>query len=151
MISRLEALVDRHLDTLLQFVGYVAVSGAALSIDFTIYVCLLAVSKYAFVAAAGGYVFGVLTHYFLSSRIVFRSRFDKRGVVAEAPTLAKFFAAGFTGLLTTSAVVGLLADVMGVNPLLAKIVAAGCSFCVVFTSLRLFVFNASSRGAATAA
>mgnify|MGYP006915257522 CR=1 FL=1 len=38
---------------------------------------------HAFVAAAGGYVFGVLAHYIMSSRIIFRHRFDLH---ANTPT-----------------------------------------------------------------
>lgn len=130
-----------HRDEIRQFAGYVAVSGAALCVDFSIYWALLAVLPYAFVAAMFGYVCGVLAHYAISSRVVFRDRFHKRGVVEEAPTVVKFFAAGFTGLLVTALVVGLLADVMGVHKLIAKLCAAGCSFTVVFLSLRYFVFN----------
>lgn len=147
-----QRLIDQHGEELWQFAGYVAVSGAALGVDFSIYWALLSVAHYAFLAAAGGYVCGVLTHYALSSRLVFAKRFAKRGVVAEAPTIAKFFAAGASGLLVTACVVGLLADVMGVHPLIAKICAAGCSFTVVFLSLRLFVFNHTpAQGAARAA
>jgi len=139
--ASLKELVAAHAGELVQFAGYVAVSGCALIVDVSIYWLLLKVAHYAFVAAAGGYVFGVLAHYMMSSRIIFRHRFDKRGVVEEAPTLAKFFAAGATGLLVTAVVVGVLADLMGFHPMLAKIAAAGCSFIVVFLSLRLFVFN----------
>ena len=66
----IQSLVDKHGDELMQFAGYVAVSGCALCIDFTIYWALLSVAKYAFVAAVGGYICGVLSHYLLSSRIV---------------------------------------------------------------------------------
>lgn len=134
-------LIDKHSGELVQFAGYVAVSGAALCVDVSVYWLFLKVVHYAFVAATGGYVFGVLAHYLMSSRIIFRHRFDKRGVVEEAPTLAKFFAAGASGLIVTAIVVGVLADVIGVHPMLAKLAAAGCSFFVVFLSLRLFVFN----------
>jgi putative flippase GtrA len=130
-------------EDILQFIAYVAVSGGALCVDVAIYWLLLKVAYFAFLAAAGGYVFGVMTHYILSSRIVFRSRFSKRGVIEEAPTIAKFFAAGASGLVVTAAVVGLLADVLGFHPLFAKFVAAGCSFVVVFLSMRFFVFNQS--------
>jgi putative flippase GtrA len=138
-------LLAEHADELWQFAGYVAVSGAALCVDFSIYWALLNVMPYAFAAAAGGYVCGVLSHYLMSSRVVFRHRFDKRGMVEEAPAVAKFFAAGFSGLVVTAIVVGVLADIMGIHPLIAKICAAGCSFTVVFLSLRLFVFNQSLK------
>ena len=146
----IQSLVDKHGDELMQFAGYVAVSGCALCIDFTIYWALLSVAKYAFVAAVGGYICGVLSHYLLSSRIVFAKRFYKRGVVEEAPAIAKFFAAGASGLVVTATVVGVLADVMGFHPLIAKVAAAGCSFTVVFLSLRFFVFNAPQPNAASA-
>ncbi|MEQ1646950.1 MAG: GtrA family protein [Hyphomicrobiaceae bacterium] len=124
-----------------QFLGYVAVSGAALAVDVSIYASLLRVLPYASFAAPFGYVFGVLTHYILSSRIVFRKQINARGLSAEVPVIGKFFAAGFTGLLVTTLTIALLADVMGVNPLIAKAIAAGMSFVAVFTSLRLFVFR----------
>ncbi len=140
MIEAVLRIVTRHSGLARELAGYVAVSGTALCVDFAIYWSLLGVFRYAFLAAAGGYVFGVLTHYALSSRIVFRHRFEKRGVIEEAPAVAKFFAAGFAGLTVTTLVVGLIADVLGGNPLLAKVIAAGCSFGVVFTILRLLVF-----------
>ncbi|MEQ1651773.1 MAG: GtrA family protein [Hyphomicrobium sp.] len=145
IVDKIKVLLAGHSAEVRQFAGYVAVSGAALCVDFSIYWALLSVAHYAFIAAAGGYVCGVLSHYLMSSRVVFRDRFDKRGVVEEAPTVVKFFAAGFSGLIVTALVVGLLADAMGVHPLIAKICAAGCSFTVVFLSLRFFVFNQSPK------
>jgi len=144
-LETVKQLVAEHADEVWQFAGYIAVSGAALCVYFSIYWVLLNIMPYAFAAAAGGYVCGVVTHYLMSSRIVFRHRFDKRGLVEEAPAVAKFFAAGFSGLVVTAVVVGVLADVMGFHPLFAKICAAGCSFIVVFLSLRLFVFNQTQK------
>ena len=139
--GRLETVAARHTDLIRELSGYIAVSGTALCVDFAIYASLLGLTHFAFIAAAGGYVCGVVTHYALSSRIVFRHRFAKRGLVQEAPTVAKFFGAGLAGLTVTSIVVGVIADAMGGDPLLAKAAAAGCSFLVVFTILRLFVFS----------
>lgn len=124
-----------------QFAGYVAVSGCALCVDVISYWSLLAVTRLAFVAAVGGYLCGVCLHYLLSSRLVFRERFDRRGLADEAPVVAKFFVAGASGLVVTAGIVGLLADVGGFHPLVAKLVASGCSFVAVFISLRIFVFN----------
>lgn len=150
MIGKAHDILERHAVLLRELAGYVAVSGTALAVDFSIYWSLLGVFRYAFVAAAGGYVCGVLTHYALSSRIVFRHRFDKRGVREEAPTIAKFFAAGFCGLMVTAVIVGVVADLMGGNPLFAKLMAAGCSFLTVFTILRLMVFVGLPTGSAPA-
>ena len=148
MIDRLTDALHRHAVVLRELAGYVCVSGTAFCVDFAIYWSLLGVLRFAFAAAVAGYVCGVLTHYALSSRIVFRHRFDKRGVVEEAPTVAKFFGAGFAGLTVTAIVVGVVADLLGGNPLLAKVMAAGCSFLTVFTILRLLVFIDVAAGRA---
>ncbi len=131
-----------------QFIGYLAVSGTALVVDVTIYWSLVKVIGIAAVSAAASYVFGVMVHYLLSSRIVFASRLRARGLAAEAPALAKFFLAGGLGLVITVATVGLLADLMGFHPLLARLIAAGLSFVTVFTALRVFVFNAPPHAGA---
>lgn len=148
-LAFLKDLARTHRGEFRQFAGYVAVSGAALCVDVSIYWALLSIAQYAFMAAVGGYICGVLSHYMMSSRVVFSDRFNKRGIAEEAPTLAKFFAAGFSGMFVTAVVVGLLADVFGVHPLLAKLCAAGCSFTVVFLSLRFFVFNQTPKSDAS--
>ena len=142
----LRLLPERLRPLALQFAGYVAVSGTALIVDVTVYWSLLRVLGIAAMAAAGGYVCGVLVHYLLSSRLVFAGRLNARGVAAEAPVVARFFMAGGTGMLVTVATVGLLADLLGLHPLVAKMVAAGLSFVTVFTVLRVFVFNDADSG-----
>lgn len=149
-VDLLSRLFEDTREDLQQFAGYVVVSGCALCIDVAVYWSLLKVAQYAFVAAAGGYTFGVISHYMMSSRIVFSDRFDKRGLLIEAPTIAKFFAAGLSGLLVTTVTVALLADALGFHPLFAKLVAAGCSFVAVFLSLRLFVFSEPARSSSLA-
>ena len=143
IIDRLLAYVpEQYRSAVLQFAGYVMVSAVALVVDTSVYWILLKPLKLAAKAAVCGYVCGVLTHYTLSSRIVFASRLAARGVKAEAPVLAKFFAAGALGLIVTAVTVGTLADGFGIHPLLAKLCAAGLSFVTVFTTMRVFVFNA---------
>ena len=151
MIDRLLTLIpERHRGAVLQFVGYAVVSAIALVVDTSIFWLLLKPLKLAAKAAVCGYVCGVLTHYTLSSRIVFASRLQGRGVKAEAPVLAKFFAAGALGLIVTAVTVGILADGLGLHPLLAKFFAAGLSFGTVFTAMRVFVFNATAAEAVSA-
>ncbi len=141
-----EAVLPARLAPLaLQFMAYVLVSASALVVDFSLYWMLLKIVRTAALAASCGYVVGVLTHYALSSRIVFKDRLSARGAVAEAPVLAKFFVAGASGLAITTATVGLLADGLGVSPIVAKICASGLSFVTVFTALRIFVFAVDRR------
>lgn len=137
-----ETAVERLRPLVLQFGGYVAVSGTALAVDVAVYWSLLQIVGVAALAAAGGYVCGVMVHYALSSRVVFASRLAQRGIKAEAPVLFRFFLAGGSGLVVTVTVVGLLADILGFHALLAKFFAAGLSFLTVFTVLRTFVFTA---------
>lgn len=145
LIEALLALLPERVRPLArQFAGYVAVSGTALAVDVAVYWSLFKSIRIAAVAAAGGYLFGVLVHYMLSSRVVFASRLGARGVAAEAPVLAKFFAAGGAGMLVTVTTVGVLADILGMHALVAKLMAAGLSFVTVFTVLRAFVFNSPS-------
>jgi putative flippase GtrA len=146
--TALRAVPERLRTLARQLAGYALVSGSALVVDVTIYWSLFKALGIAAVAAAGGYMFGVVVHYLLSSRIVFAGRLGARGVAAEAPVLAKFFVAGGLGLAVTVATVGLLADVMGAHALVAKLIAAGLSFVTVFTVLRVFVFNAPTRESA---
>ena len=80
ILRSVRQLAERRGEDIAQFVGYVAVSVAALVADISVYWGLLTVAKYAFVAAIGGYVSGVLLHYLLSSRIVFANRFHRRGI-----------------------------------------------------------------------
>ena len=135
----------------LQFAGYLAVSGTALAVDVAVYWSLFKSLGIAALAAAGGYVCGVVVHYLLSSRIVFAGRLKARGMVQEAPVLARFFMAGGAGMVITVATVGVLADVLGMHALLAKLIAAGFSFVTVFAVLRMFVFNARPPAAAAPA
>jgi putative flippase GtrA len=144
-LHQLKSLIERNRTEIFYFGGYVAVSASALCVDFLVYWAMLTIAKFAFVAAIAGYCCGVLFHYALSSRIVFSDRFYKRGFADEAPALAKFFAAGASGLVVTAVIVGVLSDVAGFNPLVAKIVASGCSFVSVFLSLRVYVFNEADR------
>jgi putative flippase GtrA len=137
----MKSFIMRQTEEISQFVGYSAVSAGALCVDFSVYWLLLAFAKFAFLAAIAGYVCGVLFHYVLSSRVVFSHRFQTRGLANEAPTIGRFFLAGATGLVITATIIAILADLGGVHPLIAKLVASGCSFVTVFFTLRVFVFN----------
>lgn len=145
MSDALTRIVKTYALDVRQFVVYFGVSGCALAVDFSIYCVLLKVLSFAFAAAIGGYIGGVITHYLVSSRVAFREFFDRGDLAVEAVTLAKYFAAGSTGLFVTAVVTGVLADMLGFNPIVAKVAAAGCSFFVVFLNLRLFVFKSPQQ------
>lgn len=120
---------------------YIGVSVSALMADVTVYVLMLGFVSKAAYAAAFGFIIGVVTHYLVASRVAFPDRLEARGSAAEAPVMAKFFAAGATGLAVTPAIVWLLADSLGYHPYLAKAVAVGVSFVCVFAVLRFLVLG----------
>ena len=83
-------LTERN-EEIAQFVGYTAVSGGALCVDFTIYWWLLTGTKFAFVAAIGGYVCGVLSRLPGGVGLVFKDRAEQLPAFAvEAHQLQLF-------------------------------------------------------------
>ncbi len=147
MIERLAELVRRHAGFIAEATGYLAVSVAALAIDFTVYWLLLGLFTKAFVPAAVGYAIGLVVHYLLASRLVFAARMNGRGIAAETPTFAKYLASGIAGLAMTAAIVWLASDVLGWNALVAKVIAIGFAFVAVFLMRRYLVFAMPAREA----
>jgi putative flippase GtrA len=124
-----------------RFFCYVSASGTALLVDLTTYRAALTVFPRAAIAAAIGFGFGILTHYTMSTRVLFGDVLQARGATEEAPVLGKFFIAGITGLLVTTLIVWLVADIGGYHPYAAKAVAVVFSFVSVFTVMRFIVLG----------
>lgn len=124
-----------------RLMAYVFVSACALVADVLVYVAALGHTSKAAIAAALGFIAGVVTHYIISSRIVFADRLTARGGLEEAPVVGKFFIAGATGLLVTPAIVWLVADFGGYHPYVAKAAAVVVSFASVLTVMRLLVLG----------
>jgi putative flippase GtrA len=146
VIERLSSTLDDRLGpergyAAFRMLCYLAVSASALVADVTVYRFALMVMPIAAAAAAVGFVFGVITHYAVSSRLLFTDILKARGGAAEAPVLGQFFLAGCTGLVVTTSVVWLLADVGGYHPMLAKACAVALSFASVFAVLRALVLG----------
>ncbi len=120
---------------------YLTVSAAALIADVTVYRFALMLLPFAAAAAAVGFIFGVMTHYAVSSRLLFTDILKARGGAAEAPVLGQFFLAGLTGLVVTTSVVWAVADLGGYHPMLAKACAVALSFTSVFIVLRTLVLG----------
>jgi putative flippase GtrA len=146
VIERLSFALNAHLGPERGYLAfrmacYLAVSGSALVADVMVYRLALLFLPVAAAAAAVGFIFGVATHYAVSSRVLFNDILTARGGAAEAPVVGQFFLAGFTGLIVTTSVVWLVADVAGYHPMLAKACAACLSFLCVFAVLRAFVLG----------
>jgi putative flippase GtrA len=124
-----------------RFLSYVFVCAVALAVDLSVYRLALPALPLAALAAAVGFFVGNITHYIVSSRLVFNDILTERGYRTEAPVMVKFIAAGCTGFTVTTLIVWLIADVAGYHPFLAKGVAIVFSFVSVFAVMRFFVLG----------
>ncbi len=126
--------------------GRVGVSSlAALCVDVSVFLLVLPMMPYAALAAMVGHSSGILAHYLVSSRLTLtREMAHVSGVRAETHALARFFAAGGSGMVVTTVVIYVLADRLGLHPLMAKGFAIGASFLTVFLMLRLLVLRTPS-------
>ncbi len=139
--SLVEVLGEERGYAAFRFLSYVFVCAVALVVDLSIYRMALSVFPLAAMAAACGFAVGNVTHYAVSSRLIFSDILTARGGRAEAPVMGKFFAAGCTGFSVTTLIVWLMADVAGYHPFIAKGVAIIFSFFSVFAVMRFLVLG----------
>lgn len=148
MIESLAEQVRRHAALIAEASGYLAVSVIALGVDFTVYWLLLGVFAKAFIPAAFGYACGLIVHYLLASRLVFKARLQGRGISAETPTFAKYAATGVAGLAMTAAIVAFATDILGWSAFTAKVLATAFAFVAVYLMRRYAVFAVPAGTAA---
>lgn len=120
------------------YMRYVGASGAALAVDFSLFLCALRVGMAPAAAAAFGYIVGIAAHWLLSSRLVFVGR------MAESPASrwqqqALFVASALVGLAITMSIVA-LGSRLGYDLRLAKAVAIAVSFNVTYVLRKKVVF-----------
>jgi putative flippase GtrA len=151
VIERLAEQVRRHAGLIAEASGYLAVSVVALCIDFGIYWLLLGLFAKAFVPAALAYACGLVVHYLLASRLVFKARLKGRGITAETPTFAKYTGTGLAGLAMTAAIVGFATEILGWSAFTAKVLATGFAFVAVYLMQRYAVFAVPAGTAAARA
>jgi putative flippase GtrA len=131
------AWLEEFNPALAQLCRYALVSGLALVLDFAVFLALNGTFGYPTLSGVAGYACGLVLHYRLSRRFVF-------DVGASAKSrhrrFAEFVASGLIGLAVTAGVIALATGVLGLNPVLAKVLAAGGSFLGVFALRRTIVF-----------
>lgn len=103
---------------LLQFAAYVIVGGICFSIDITGFVIFLYLGLGILTASAISFATATVANYLLCCIFVFQ-----RGRFSRSEELLRLFAIAVIGLSLNSAMVWLLAEVLGFNPILAKILA----------------------------
>lgn len=117
---------------------YSASSSFALGVDVATFLSLAAWGMMASVAAVVGYSVGLVAHFLLSVRMVFDAAATGR---SGLDLFARFAVSGVIGLVLTTAIVALLADVAGAAPIVAKASAVLTSFTLVFVLRRSVVFS----------
>ncbi|UAB78549.1 GtrA family protein [Erythrobacter sp. SCSIO 43205] len=123
----------------IRFVRYLAVSVGALAVDFGSFLTLLALGVLATPAAALGYSFGILAHWFMSSRAVFHDRVAERGG-ARSRQKALFVISALVGLGLTTLIVG-AGEWSGIDPRAGKLAAIVISFGVTWMIRAKVVFR----------
>jgi putative flippase GtrA len=120
-----------------QAAGYAGASALAFGTDFLLLLLLVAVSGMAYLpAAALSFLAGTLVVYWLSIRHVF----DYRRLEDWRREFAIFAGLGLAGLAVNLAAIYMLVEGFGLHYLIAKVGAAGCTFCVNFLLRRWMLF-----------
>lgn len=127
-----------HLFWRVTFARYIVASAAALATDLSCFLILLHLGSHPVIASAEGYCFGVITHWIISSRLVFTHR--QRPISAQRRKQKMLFVAStVVGLALTSVIVG-LGSHLGIDPRLAKLVAIAVSFQITYLLRSIVVF-----------
>ena len=122
------------------FVRYAFVSVGALAVDMGFFLALLQAGLASVAASAIGYSAGILAHWVLSSRQVFKGRVSPRGTLARAQQKALFVVSALLGLIVTMACVG-LGEAFGLDARIAKLGAIVVSFQLTYWLRNMFIFR----------
>lgn len=118
---------------------YVSSSAVALCADTGSFLIFLQLGMAPALAAATGFLLGIVVHWLVSSRVMFAN-----DVAAAGPERRRqqvlFVASALVGLALTTVIVGGAATI-GINPRWAKLVAVAVSFVTTSGLRHLFVFR----------
>lgn len=133
MIARAANFVWR-----IRYARYLLASGSALAADLSLFMLLLTAGLAPMLAAATGYMTGLIVHWIMSSRLVF-SRGPLPFVSRRRKQKVLFVLSALIGLTLTSAIVG-IGSHLGLDPRLAKLIAIAVSFQSTYILRRTVVF-----------
>jgi putative flippase GtrA len=117
---------------------YIAASGVSLCVDFALFMAGLSVHVLPAIAAAVGYLGGLVCHWLISSRFVFADRIAATGA-QRWQQQALFAGSAFIGLALTMAIVGAF-SAEGFDPRIGKLVAIAVSFQATYLLRKKVVF-----------
>jgi putative flippase GtrA len=120
------------------YTRYIGVSIVSLAVDFAIFMATLALGILPAVAAATGYVAGIVCHWAISSRLVFTAQIAA-SAAGRRQQQALFVLSALVGLGITTGIVG-IGSRYGLDPRIAKGVAIVVSFQATYVLRRKVVF-----------
>lgn len=120
---------------LARFLSYTIFGGMGAALDFGLFTALLWSGVWAQGANAAGYLAGTLLSFFLNRALTFQTR-DKPVV-----RLMMFLAVGFVGFSVSALALWSGMTWLGLDPIVAKLIAMGLVLVVQFTLNSLFTFR----------
>jgi putative flippase GtrA len=131
---------ERSTNTLIQFIRYFFVGGAAFGVD---YLALFLLAHFAglhyLLAASLSYLMGMVVNYMISVRWVF----DFRRIAQWEREFVIFFLIGIAGLILNGFAISLLVEAVSLPYLAAKLVAAAAILFFNFGARKLLLFSAA--------
>jgi putative flippase GtrA len=124
----------------LRFARYLGASVVALAADVGLFLMFLAAGLFAPAASAASYCVGIAVHWLISSRFVFSATAAPAGAERWRQKLL-FLMSAVVGLTLTVAIVS-GAEVAGIDPRIAKMIAIVVSFTTTYFLRRTVVFAA---------
>ena len=117
---------------------YVGASAVSLGVDFAIFMAALSVGIPPALAAASGYIVGIVCHWLISSRMVFIGHVAE-DAASRRHQQALFVLSALVGLGITTAIVG-IGSRYGLDPRIPKGIAIVVSFQATYMIRKKVVF-----------
>jgi len=120
------------------YVRYIGASAVSLGVDFAIFMVALSVGVPPALAAACGYIVGIVCHWLISSRMVFVGHVAEDSA-SRRNQQALFVLSALVGLGITTGIVG-IGSRYGLDPRVAKGIAIVVSFQATYLIRKKLVF-----------
>ncbi|HSQ99087.1 MAG TPA: GtrA family protein [Sphingomicrobium sp.] len=122
----------------LVYTRYIGASVVSLGLDFAVFMAALSLGVPPALAAATGYLAGIVCHWAISSRLVFAAQIAS-SAAGRRQQQALFVLSALVGLGITTAIVG-IGSHFGLDPRIAKGVAIVVSFQATYVLRKKVVF-----------
>jgi putative flippase GtrA len=120
------------------YVRYIAASAVSLGVDFAVFMAAMSAGVPPALAAACGYIVGIVSHWLISSRMVFVGHVAD-DAVSRRHQQGLFVLSALVGLGITTGIVG-LGSRYGLDPRVAKGIAIVVSFQATYVLRKKVVF-----------